>query len=136
SDLLAAAEKKALRKPGVLEAQVLRMLADPKSSALVENFAGQWLQIRNLDTVKPDPERFPDFDGELREAMRQETRLFFEAIVKEDRSILDFIDGKFTFLNARLAKHYGIPDVAGDEFRRVELQGDQRGGILTHASVL
>jgi mono/diheme cytochrome c family protein len=136
SDLLAVAEKKALRKPGVLEAQVRRMLADPKSSALVENFAGQWLQIRNLDTVKPDPERFPDFDGELREAMRQETRLFFDSIVKEDRSILDFIDGKFTFLNARLARHYGIPGVEGDEFRRVALSGDQRGGILTHASVL
>ena len=135
-ELLAAAEKKTLRKPGVLEAQVRRMLADPKSRALVDYFAGQWLQIRNLDTVKPDPERFPAFDGELREAMRQETRLFFEAVVKEDRSILDFIDGKFTYLNARLAEHYGIPGVEGDGFRRVELTGDQRSGILTQASVL
>jgi Protein of unknown function (DUF1592)/Protein of unknown function (DUF1588)/Protein of unknown function (DUF1587)/Protein of unknown function (DUF1585)/Protein of unknown function (DUF1595)/Planctomycete cytochrome C len=135
-ELLAAAEKKTLRKPGVLAAQVRRMLADPKSRALVDNFAGQWLQIRNLDTVKPDPERFPAFDGELREAMRQETRLFFEAVVKEDRSILDFIDGKFTYLNARLAKHYGIPGVEGDQFRRVELTGDRRSGILTQASVL
>ncbi len=135
-ELLAAAEKKTLRKPGVLEAQVRRMLADPKSRALVDNFAGQWLQIRNLDTVKPDPERFPGFDGELREAMRQETRLFFEAVVQEDRSILDFIDGKFTYLNARLARHYGIPGVEGDQFRRVELTGDQRSGILTQASVL
>ncbi|HTM49072.1 MAG TPA: DUF1592 domain-containing protein [Bryobacteraceae bacterium] len=134
--LLAAAESRTLRQPGVLEAQVRRVLADPKSSALVDNFAGQWLQIRNLDTVKPDPERFPAFDGELREAMRQETRLFFEAIVKEDRSILDFIDGRFTFLNERLARHYGIPGVEGDAFRRVELSGGQRGGILTQASVL
>jgi hypothetical protein len=135
-DLLAAAERKTLRKPGVLEAQVRRMLADPKSRSLVDNFAGQWLQIRNLDTVKPDPERFPGFDGELREAMRQETRLFFEAVVKQDRSILDFIDGKFTYLNARLARHYGIPGVEGDQFRRVDLTGDQRSGILTQASVL
>ena len=134
--LLAAAERKTLRRPGVLEAQVRRMLADPKSRALVDNFAGQWLQIRNLDNVKPDPVKFPAFDGELRDAMRQETRLFFEAIVKEDRSILDFIDGKFTYLNARLAKHYGIEGVEGDQFRRVELSGDQRSGVLTQASVL
>ncbi len=117
-ELLDAAEHKTLRRPRVLEAQVRRMLADPKSRALVDNFAGQWLEIRNLDNVKPDPVRFPAFDGELRDAMRQETRLFFEAIVKEDRSILDFIDGKFTYLNARLAKHYGIEGVAGAQFRR------------------
>ena len=84
------------------------MLLDPKSVALVDNFAGQWLELRNLDSVKPDPDRFPNFDESLREAMKQETRMFFEAVIHEDRSILDFIDGKFTYLNERLAKHYGF----------------------------
>jgi hypothetical protein len=135
-ELLAAAETKTLRRPGVLEAQVRRMLADPKSIALVDNFGGQWLEIRNLDTIKPDPERFPAFDSELRQAMRQETRLFFQAIIRDDRSILDFIDGKFTYLNERLARHYGIPGVVGPEFRRVDLTTDQRSGVLTQASVL
>ncbi len=109
---------------------------DPKSVALVDNFAGQWLELRNLDSVKPDPDRFPNFDDDLRKAMKQETRLFFEAVIHEDRSILDFIDGKFTFLNERLAKHYGIPGITGPQFRRVELTGDQRSGVLTQASVL
>jgi hypothetical protein len=104
--------------------------------ALVDNFAGQWLELRNLDSVKPDPDRYPNFDEDLRKAMREETRLFFEAVIHEDRSILDFIDGKFTFLNERLAKHYGISGVAGPEFRRVALTGDERSGILTQASVL
>lgn len=131
---LAAARK--LRKPEVLSAQVRRMLLDAKSSALVDNFAGQWLELRNLDSFKPDPERFPEFDEDLRNAMRQETRLFFEAVIHEDRSILDFIDGKYTFLNERLAKYYGIPGVAGKEFRRVALSGDERSGVLTQASVL
>jgi PAS domain-containing protein len=131
---LAAARK--LRKPEVLSAQVRRMLLDAKSSALVDNFAGQWLELRNLDSFKPDPERFPEFDEDLRNAMRQETRLFFEAVIHEDRSILDFIDGKYTFLNERLAKYYGIPGVTGKEFRRVSLSGDERSGVLTQASVL
>jgi hypothetical protein len=112
------------------------MLADPRSRALGENFAGQWLQLRNLDLVKPDPDRFPEFDEELREAMRRETQLFFETIVREDRPILDFIDGRFTFLNQRLARHYGIAGVEGDRFRRVRLKGDQRSGLLTHGSIL
>jgi hypothetical protein len=112
------------------------MLLDPKSVALVDNFAGQWLELRNLDSFKPDPDRFPNFDEDLRKAMRQETRLFFEAVIHEDRSILDFIDGKFTFLNERLAKHYGIAGVTGPEFRRVALTGDERSGILTQASIL
>src|SRR5579859_773212 len=112
------------------------MLLDPKAVALVDNFAGQWLELRNLDSVTPDPDRFPNFDEDLRKAMRQETRLFFETVIHEDRSILDFIDGKFTFLNERLAKHYGIPGVTGPEFRRVELTGDQRSGVLTQASIL
>ncbi|MBI1897889.1 MAG: DUF1592 domain-containing protein [Acidobacteria bacterium] len=125
-----------LRKPAVLAAQVRRMLADPKSRALAENFAGQWLETRNLNFVKPDPDRFPQFDQELRDAMTAETRMFFEAIAKEDRSILEFIDGKFTFLNERLARHYGIPGVTGSEFRRVALDGVERSGVLTQASVL
>ncbi|MEX2303700.1 MAG: DUF1592 domain-containing protein [Bryobacterales bacterium] len=119
-----------------LRQQAERMLADPKASALVENFTGQWLQTRNLAVTKPDPELFPEFDGELAEAMRTETEMVFAAILKEDRSLLEFLDGKFTFLNERLANHYGIPGVAGDEFRRVELDGAQRSGVLTHASVL
>jgi hypothetical protein len=125
-----------LRKAGVLQAEVRRMLLDPKARALVENFAGQWLQIRNLDTVKPDPERVPGFDEELRAAMRTETEMFFEAVVREDRSILDFVDGGFTYLNERLARNYGIRGVTGAEFRRVPLRTAQRGGVLTQASIL
>ena len=135
-ELFRCADDQTLRKPGVLEVQVRRMLADPRSRALGENFAGQWLQLRNLDLVKPDPDRFPEFDEELREAMRRETQLFFETIVREDRPILDFIDGRFTFLNQRLARHYGIAGVEGDRFRRVRLKGDQRSGLLTHGSIL
>ena len=135
-ELFRLAGQRRLRKPDVLTAQVRRMLLDAKSVALVENFAGQWLELRNLDSVKPDPDRFPEFDETLRKAMRQETRLFFEAIIHEDRSILDFIDGNFTFLNEPLARHYGIPGVVGPEFRRVELSGNERSGVLTQASVL
>jgi hypothetical protein len=135
-ELFGLARERKLHSPEVLAAQVRRMLLDPKSVALVDNFAGQWLELRNLDSVKPDPDRFPNFDEDLRKAMKEETRLFFEAVIHEDRSILDFIDGKFTFLNERLAKHYGIPGITGPQFRRVELTGDQRSGILTQASVL
>jgi len=135
-ELFRLAEQQRLRRPGVLEAQVRRMLKDPRAQALTDNFAGQWLELRNLDTARPDPDRFPQFDDELRDAMRRETRLFFEAILREDRSILEFIDGRFSFLNERLARHYGIPGVAGSEFRRVALDGTQRSGIFTQASVL
>jgi hypothetical protein len=135
-ELFRAAEKGGLRTPDTLRAQVRRMLADPKSSRLVENFAGQWLELRNLDSARPDPKRFPDFDDALRFAMRRETTLFFDAIVHEDRSILDFIDAPYSYLNARLAKHYGISGVTGDEFRKVALEGAERGGVLTQASVL
>jgi uncharacterized protein DUF1592/uncharacterized protein DUF1588/uncharacterized protein DUF1587/uncharacterized protein DUF1585/uncharacterized protein DUF1595/cytochrome c len=135
-ELLAVAESGRLRKASVLNAQVMRMVRDPKAEALAENFAGQWLQLRNLDEAKPDPDRFPNFDDELRKDMKRETELFFEAVVKEDRSILDFLDAKFTYLNDRLADHYGIPGVDGSEFRRVALTGDQRSGILTQASIL
>lgn len=135
--LLVLAEEGALTKAGVLEAQVRRMLGDSKARALVENFGGQWLQVRNLAGATPDPGLFPGFDETLRAAMRAETELFFEAILKEDRSILEFIESDFTFLNERLARHYGLAGVEGDAFRRVQLDpGSVRGGVLTHASVL
>jgi mono/diheme cytochrome c family protein len=130
------ADRQTLRKPGVLMAQVRRMLKDPRSRALAENFGGQWLQFRALESVKPDRDRFPDFDDYLRMSMRQETELFFESIVREDRSILDFLDGKYTFLNGRLARFYGVPGVEGPAFRKVDLTGTPRGGVLTQASVL
>ena len=118
------------------DAQVRRMLADPKSQALTENFAGQWLQLRDLALVNPDRSRFGEFDDQLRQAMREETELFFEDVVKNDRSILEFLRANYTFLNERLASHYGIGGVKGDEFRRVSLEGSQRGGVFTHGSVL
>src|SRR5262249_7980822 len=107
-----------LRDEKTLEAQARRMLRDRKAQALVENFAGQWPQPRNLKTVSPDPKLFPGFDDDLRAAMQRETELFFRAIVGEDRSILDFLDANFTFVNERLARHYGIAGVLGDKFRR------------------
>ena len=135
--LLDAAKQGHLRSPGTLEEQVARMLKDPKSKALTENFAGQWLQLRNLKTIAPDKTLFPKFDEPLRAAMKRETELFFEAIVKEDRSILDFLDADFTFVNERLAKHYGIDrPCSGDEFRRVTFTDGRRGGLVTQASIL
>ncbi len=135
-ELLRTAEKGTLRNPEVLNAQARRMLADPKAWALVENFAGQWLEIRRLESAQPDRERFPDFDEYLRASMLKETELFFQYVMREDRSILDFIDGPYSFLNERLARHYRIPGVQGSEFRKVDLSGTGRSGILTQASVL
>jgi hypothetical protein len=134
--LLNLAERNRLRAPAVLDAQWKRMLADERSAALADNFAGQWLEIRNLDEVKPDPQKFSDWGPELRDAMRTETRMFFETMLRENRPLPEFLDARFSFLNERLAKHYGIEGVAGPEFRRVELSTDQRGGILSHASIL
>ncbi|MEI6860831.1 MAG: DUF1592 domain-containing protein [Verrucomicrobiota bacterium] len=121
-----------------LPAQVARMIHDPRSSALVENFAGQWLQLRQMDNVNPDPARFPAFDEPLREAMTKETQLFFTEIMRENRSVLDFLDADFTYVNERLARHYGLEGVTGGEFRRVSVPKDARGGggILTQASIL
>lgn len=133
-ELFREATNKTLRKN--LAAQVTRMLRDDKSSALVDNFATQWLEVRRLKTVSPDPKKFPSFDEALREAMLSETTLFFAAIVREDRSVLDLLDADFTFLNERLAKHYGIRGVEGPEFRRVQLTNPDRGGVLAQASVL
>lgn len=135
-ELLALGESNKLHLPAVLDAQVQRMLADPKSAAFAENFAGQWLEIRSLDAIRPDPKKFPEWTPELKEAMRAETRMFFEAVMRENRPISDFLDGNYTFLDELLAKHYGIDGVTGSEFRRVELTTDQRSGVLTQAGVL
>src|SRR5262249_49182172 len=123
-ELFGQAEKGTLRTN--LDAQVRRMLQDKKSMALVENFAGQWLQLRNLKTISPDSDRFPAWQEALRADMQKETELFFEAIMREDRSVLDFIDANFTLVNERLAKLYGIAGVQGDQFRRVTLTGSPR----------
>ncbi len=134
--LRACAEHQTLRQTAVLKAQIQRMLKDPKANALAENFEGQWLQIRSLESAKPDRGRFPDFDDYLRMSMRQETELFFENMIRDDRSIVDLLVGKYTFLNERLANFYGIPGVEGPAFRRVDLANTPRAGILTQASVL
>ena len=135
-ELLNLAGDQKLHEPAVLDGQVRRMLADKRASAFAANFAGQWLEIRNLDVVKPDPDKFPEWGPELRDAMKTETRMFFEYVLRENRPLSDFIDARYTFLNARLAKFYGIAGVSGPDFRRVDLSGGQRGGLLSQASVL
>jgi mono/diheme cytochrome c family protein len=134
--LLDLAEAGRLKDPAVLEEQVRRMLADYRSSALVDNFAGQWLYLRNLRSWKPSLREFPDFDGELRQALQQETELFFKSMLREDRSVLDLLSADYTFLNERLARHYGIPDVYGSSFRRVTLSDGNRNGLLGQGSIL
>jgi hypothetical protein len=133
-ELLRLANKGRLRRN--LDAQVRRMLADPRSRALVDNFAGQWLQLRTLDIVAPDEKLFPGFDAELRSALRAETEALFEHILRKDRPVTEFLTADYTFVNERLARHYGLKDVAGREFVRVSLQGSGRRGVLTHGSVL
>lgn len=136
-ELLGLAERGELGRPEVLRAQARRMLADARSQGLVSNFAGQWLHLRNLDSVTPDLRLFPDFDDNLRQAFRRETELLFEEVMREDRSVLDLLASDHTYLNERLAKHYGIPFVYGSRFRRVDLGADRvRGGLLRHGSVL
>jgi hypothetical protein len=135
-ELLDLAEAGRLRDPAVLDAQVQRMLADERSAALAANFAGQWLETRNLDSVTPDPEKFPTWGPELRDAMKAETRLFFEEVLRKNLPLATFLDADFTFLNGLLAKHYGIEGVKGVEFRRVPLGTEQRGGVLGQAGVL
>ncbi len=125
-----------LSDPEVLERQVRRMLADPRSDALVENFVGQWLFLRNMAKVVPDPETFPNFDENLRRAFQKETQLFFETMFHEDRSVLDLLTADFTFLNERLARHYGIPNVYGSHFRRVKLEDESRRGLVGQGSIL
>ncbi|MFP6872517.1 MAG: DUF1592 domain-containing protein [Verrucomicrobiales bacterium] len=135
--LLDAAAAGALSKEDGMAKQVRRMLADTRASSLVGNFAGQWLYLRNLDSITPDGRLFPDFDDNLRQSMRRETELFFESVLREDRSVLDLLQSDHTFLNERLAKHYGVPHVYGERFRRVSLDiNGERGGILRHGSIL
>ncbi|MCH7750155.1 MAG: DUF1592 domain-containing protein [Acidobacteria bacterium] len=136
-ELLDMAVGGALSQPAVLEQQVRRMLADSRSENLVTNFAAQWLHLRNLDAITPDMRLFPDFDDNLRQAFRQETELFVDSVLREDRSVLDLLRANYTFLNERLAKHYGIPHVYGSRFRRVTFdEGGTRGGLLRHGSIL
>ncbi len=135
-ELFRLAERGELRKPDVLKSQVTRMLSDSKSRAIVDNFAGQWLNLAMLDEMVPDPNVFPEFDANLRNDMKRESLLLFETIMKEDRNLLDFLDADFTFMNARLAKHYGRKGVTGEEFQKVSLDTGRRAGILTHASIL
>jgi hypothetical protein len=136
-ELLEAAARGELHKPEVLARQTRRMLADPRSQALVSNFAGQWLYLRNLDSITPDGRLFPDFDDNLRQALRRETELLFEEVMREDRSVLDLLKSDHAWLNERLAKHYGIPHVYGPRFRRVALEpGSERGGLLRQGSIL
>ncbi len=136
-ELLDAAASGELKQPQVLDSQVRRMLSDPRARSLVTNFSGQWLQLRNLESIKRDMRLFPSFDDNLRQAMRRETELLLESVIREDRSVLDLIDADYTFLNERLAKHYGIPHVYGSWFRRVRLDDNQpRGGLLRQGSIL
>ncbi len=136
-ELLAAAAAGRLRDPDELARQVRRLLADPRSQALVDNFAGQWLHVRNVEGFQPSPELLFRFDDNLRQAFEQETKLFFDSIVRENRSVLDLLDADYTFLNERLARHYGVPGVRGARFRRVSLPADSvRRGLLGQGSIL
>jgi hypothetical protein len=135
-ELLSLAEAGRLKDPAVLDAQVRRMMTDRKAAAFADNFAGQWLEVRNLDSIRPDPQKFPAWTPDLKQDMRTETSLFFRYMLSENRAIAEFLDAKYTFLNEPLAKFYGISGVTGPDFRKVDLTTDQRGGVLTQASVL
>lgn len=135
-ELLDAAERGGLREPATLERQVLRMLADPRASEMANNFASQWLLVRNVRFAEPDRALFPRFDGNLKDAMARETELFFEDQFRHDRSVMDLLRADYTFVNSRLAEHYGIPNVYGSHFRRVTLEDERRHGLLGHGSVL
>jgi hypothetical protein len=135
-ELLNLAETGKLREPAVLDAQLKRMMTDKKAAAFADNFAGQWLEVRNLDSMNPDPKKFPDWTPELKEELGTETRMFFQYVLSENRPISEFIDAKYTFLNEHLAKFYGIDGVKGPDFRKVDLTTGERGGILTQGAVL
>jgi hypothetical protein len=135
-ELLSVAESGRLKEPAVLQAQVKRMLADPRSTALVKNFAGQWLFLRNIERIAPDTTSFPNFDENLRHALQRETELLIESQVKEDRGVADLLTTDYTFLNERLAEHYGVKGIYGNEFRRVKLDDPNRHGLLGQASIL
>src|ERR1019366_7563031 len=125
-----------LKDPLVLGQQVRRMLDDERSQALVSNFAGQWLYLRNLSAQKPDPDAFPEFDESLRQAFERETELFFQSFLREDRSVTELLDANYTFLNQRLAEHYGVPNIYGSQFRMVTFHDPNRGGLLGQGSML
>ena len=135
-ELLKLAIDGKLHQPAVLERQTRRMLADPKARALVTNFANQWLYLRELKNANPDVTVFPDFDDNLRQGFQRETEMLFESVMREDRSVLDLLDADYTFVNERLARHYGIPNVYGPDFRRVPVPSDARRGLLGHGSLL
>jgi hypothetical protein len=135
-ELLTVATAGRLKNPAVLEQQVRRMLKDERARALGSNFAGQWLYLRNLRGLQPDADVFPDFDHNLREALQRETELLFESIVLDDKPVTTLLNADYTFLNERLARHYGVPNVYGTQFRRVAVTNDARKGLLGHASVL
>ena len=136
-ELLDVASQGTLSEPKVLEEQVRRMLADPRSENLVTNFGSQWLYLRNIPSVSPDTDVFPDFDETLRRAMRRETELFLGSIIREDRSALDLLRADYSFINERLAKHYGIPNIYGSHFRRGTYGDDvQRRGLLGQGSIM
>jgi hypothetical protein len=136
-DLLRLAEQGRLSDRDVLQTQIRRMLSDKRSAALATNFASQWLHLRNLESITPDLRQFPDFDDNLRQAMRRETELLFESVVQDDLSVVQLLSADHTFLNERLAKHYSIPHIYGNRFRRIELDGtENRGGLLRQASIL
>jgi mono/diheme cytochrome c family protein len=134
--LLTVATQGKLKDPVVLQQQIKRMLADKRSSALIANFAEQWLFLRNLKTTVPDLEAFPDFDDNLRRAMKEETTLLIDSIMREDRSVVDLLNADYTFVNERLARHYGMPNIYGSQFRRVTVPSEARRGLLGQASIL
>ncbi len=135
-ELLSVAEQNKLHEPAVLDAQLKRMMIDKKAAAFADNFAGQWLEVRNLDSITPDPKKFPAWTPQLKEEFRTETRLFFQYVLSENRPVSEFVNAKYTFLNGHLASYYGIDGVKGPDFRKVDLTTDQRGGVLTQGSVL
>ena len=134
--MLDLAEQGDLSEPATFDAQVERMLADPKSDALTSSFAGQWLMLRNAAAVQPDEDLFPDFGEGLRQGFRRETEMLFDSVLRENRSTLDLLAADYTFVNERLARHYGIPGIRGSRFRRVQLDQEARGGLLGHGSIL
>ena len=135
-ELLDLVERSELRDPGVLETQVKRMMSDSRSSGFIENFVGQWLYLRNLDGIYPDPAAFPEFDENLREAFQRETELFIDDQIRSDRSLRELLSADYTYVNERLAEHYGIPKIYGNRYRKVILEGAERGGLFGHGSLM
>ena len=135
-ELLDLVERGTLRNPGMLEVQVKRMMMDSRSSGFIENFVGQWLYLRNLDGIYPDPAAFPEFDENLREAFQKETELFIDDQIRSDRSMRELLGADYTYVNERLARHYGIPGIYGSRYRKVTLEGAERGGLFGHGSLM